>query len=56
MFKTGDNMNSKNKVKRAFTIEEKVEDCLTRLSRDGVSRSFFANQAIKDRLKKLGFW
>ncbi len=44
------------KVKRTINIDDKVEERLDRMSRKGVSRSFFCNQAIKDRLKRLGLW
>jgi hypothetical protein len=56
MLKTGDNMTTRNKVKRAFSIDENVEERLTKLSKQGISRSFFANKAIRRSLKNLGFW
>lgn len=44
------------KVRRAFSIDERIEDRLERMARKGVSRSFFCNAAIRERLKKLGLW
>lgn len=41
---------------RAFRIEDRVEDRLNEMSKKGVSRSFFCNKSIKERLKKLGMW
>jgi hypothetical protein len=43
-------------VKRAFTIDEKIEEKLEKMGKQGYSRSFFCNSALKDRLKKLGLW
>jgi predicted DNA-binding protein len=45
------------KIRRAISIDEEVEERLTKLSREqGISRSFFCNKAIIKRLKKLGLW
>ncbi len=45
-----------SKIKRAFSIDEKVEEKLEKMSKNGFSRSFFCNRALKERLKKLGLW
>lgn len=53
------------KVKRTFNIDDKVEEKLNEMGKKGMSRSFFANQALREkierenegnrkRLKKLG--
>jgi hypothetical protein len=44
------------KVKRAFSIDEKVEEKLNKMGKNGYSRSFFCNKALRERLKKLGMW
>jgi predicted transcriptional regulator len=45
------------KARRSVTLDKSVEKQLTKLSEEqGISRSFFANAAIKNRLKRLGLW